>query len=688
MKIVRKNEMQITWNEKGNRYTMRAPGTPLCNQEDADFFRIMLDDGYYRDMTVPSHLQEGTVTREGNKTTITYPQLVDRAGRVFKVEFTVYIEETEEEIRFSSQIKNRDKVRVNEVQLPFLDFSTVCDSNHENDVLYRCKGMGERIFNPWSALESGHTEYRAADYWEIWSPLNYPKPSSMAWMGLQSADYFLYMGRHEHADHTCVMNVGRNPRCTDPRLIFTICHFPLVQENETLNTAQSVVRLAKGDWRDGSVAYRQWAESSWFSVREKKEWVKNFPGWQRIILRHQYGEVYWKYTDLVDIYEHSVKYGINTLNVFGWWKGRFDNGYPLYEADDALGGEEELKKAIDEIQRRGGNVILYTNGVLMDIQSDFYKSVGKDVQMQDMDGNPHIDHYPFSNEGAALRVYGYKSFANACNGTDEWKNMLLHNAKIKLAMKPKGIFFDQIGGHKCWLCFNENHKHGKRGDLEPHYRIENFKAIDALLEGDETLGTENTVDLFIPYMDYHHGCDFGNWYAKNAYPQLYLNTFPETVVTNRFIHDERNDYKLQLNYALLCGYRFDVSIYRGRKLEMNDVPNYAKHVKKLIDFKEKYHRFFYPANFCMEELPELPSHVLMSEYVNQNDRLVMMLNTDRETTEVAFRNKEYVIPGWAVLVICGDETEIIEGVPGQIDQDQGKMTQSRLSAQFPFGGGT
>ena len=48
MEIVRKNELQIVWNESGNRYRMSAEGTPLANQEEADFFRIMIDDDYYR----------------------------------------------------------------------------------------------------------------------------------------------------------------------------------------------------------------------------------------------------------------------------------------------------------------------------------------------------------------------------------------------------------------------------------------------------------------------------------------------------------------------------------------------------------------------------------------------------------------------------------------------------------------
>ena len=457
METVKRNQLQMTWNGEGNRCRMWAEGTPLCNAEDADFFRIMIDDDYYREVTIPSHLQRGTVTVEGDRTTIFYPQLEDATGRIFQVEFTVFIDRTEEGLRFSSRIRNKDEARVNEVQLPFLDFGTVCSQDREKDVLYRARGMGERLQDPWKKLERAHTEYKAADYGEIWEPLLYPRPSSMAWMGLESNGRFLYIGREDQPYHTCCMNVGRNPRCTKPRLIFTVCHYPLALTGETLTTAEVAVSLFDGDWRDGSARYRKWAESCWFTPREKKGWVANFTGWQRIILRHQYGEVFWTYKDLPQVYENGRKYGIDTLMVFGWWKGRFDNGYPLYEPDDALGGEKELVAAIRKIQDMGGRVILYTNGILMDLKSDFYQEHGKDVAMIDLDGNPLLDHYQFSNQGTVLKIFGYKTFAQACQGTEEWKQQLLHNGKVKLAMKPDSIFFDQVGGHHCWLCFNKNH---------------------------------------------------------------------------------------------------------------------------------------------------------------------------------------------------------------------------------------
>ena len=97
-------------------------------------------------------------------------------------------------------------------------------------------------------------------------------------------------------------------------------------------------------------------------------------GWQRVILKHQFGEIYFKYSDLPKLYKSGLSYGINTLMVFGWWKGRFDNGYPVYEPDPLLGGEDGLRAAIDEIHRLGGKVHLYTNGALIDVATDYYKT--------------------------------------------------------------------------------------------------------------------------------------------------------------------------------------------------------------------------------------------------------------------------------------------------------------------------
>lgn len=623
---MKRNKLCFALNALANQITWSAEGLPLTGSEKGDFWRLHLDDDYIREILVPSSIQSGTVTELSDGSDIFYDSVIDTSGKRYEVKLTIHIRYRTEELEMWADIENQEEVRVNELQLPFLDLSTVCDTNREKDVLYRSLGLGERLENPWLRLGKYHTEYMAADYREIWSPLLYPRPSNMAWFGVESAGHFLYMGRHDPEMRTCNFNTGINPRNTAPRLLLAICHYPLAAKGETISCASGIISLQEGDWRNGSDIYGTWARASWFLPAKKPNWVQSFTGWQRVILRHQYGEVFWKYEDLPQLYKEGQKYGLNMLMVFGWWKGRFDNGYPLYEPDPLLGGKDALKRAIKDIQGMGGRVALYTNGVLMDLKSDYYKETGHKISRKDIDGNEYLDHYRFANQGTILRSFGYKTFAEACQATEEWRDKLLENGRVKLSFDPDSIFYDQIGGHHCWLCFDKTHKHGSRGDLDPKYRAENFKAMRGLLTGDQALGSENTVDLFAPYLDYHHGCDPGNWYAENVFPQMFLRTFPETIMTNRFIHDERPDYQLQLNFAFVMGYRFDVSIFRGRVMGIDGMNAYAAHIKKLIELKDRYATFFYQGRFVVNTSFSLPEHIIMTEYEYMEEVLLVFMN--------------------------------------------------------------
>lgn len=44
-----------------------------------------------------------------------------------------------------------------------------------------------------------------------------------------------------------------------------------------------------------------------------------------------------------------------------------------YEVDQELGGEQALRDAVKEIHDMGGKVLLYSNGNLIDVKTDYYK---------------------------------------------------------------------------------------------------------------------------------------------------------------------------------------------------------------------------------------------------------------------------------------------------------------------------
>lgn len=632
-KSIKAGKLQLQISEDAAAIEWSAQGLPLQNKKQADFWRVHLDDGYYRSMTVRSSRQKGSVYETENGLAITYLQLTGDDGRVFDIEFTVHITVAKhpyESLEMWAEMDNHSNARLNELQLPFVDLTVIANTVREQDVLYKMNGLGEKIINPWEALKKSHTEYMAADYDEIWNTVQYPCEASMCWFGVESGGHFLYVGRHDNQFRTATLSAGLAPRNASPEMILSVSNYPLCKPGERLESAHSVVSLNKGDWRTGSDIYGSWARNDWYFVPKKPAWVQNMTGWQRIILRHQYGEVFFRYKDLPHIYEEGRKYGLDTLMVFGWWKGRFDNGYPCYEPDPDLGGAQVLSDAIEQIHEMGGHVALYTNGILIDITTDYYKQIGWRISKKDLDHNEYRDHYQFSNDGMLLRSFGYKSFVTACPSTPEWKEQLLNNAKTKLAFNPDSIFFDQMGGHKPFLCFDETHGHGARGDAEPAWRIKNMDAIRSLCGPDQAFGTEQTVDAFAPHIDYHHGCQYGNIFGETVFPELFLRTFPEPITTDRFLHDNRPDFKRLLNYAFAYGFRFDVSVYRGRKCIVSDLPDYAAHIKKLIDIREKYRSFFYEGRFVCNHTVSVPKQIRVTEYQNTEGQHLIVLWNDSE----------------------------------------------------------
>ncbi|RED77584.1 DUF6259 domain-containing protein [Cohnella phaseoli] len=621
-------DLRLTLSEDARAVRWSAAEAPLREAAGADFWRLQMDDGVARDITVKSGSQIGghvVTATDGEGWDVVYSGLRDETGRQYAVEMTVHIRAASGQLLFSATIANNDaEARVNELKLPFIDLNCIGDTMREKDTLYRSFGNGQRIVDPWNALDRAHSEYMYSDHHEIWLDMTYPSLASMAWFGLESGGRFLYVGRHDEIFRTCTLAAGKGPRNGAPRLLLAVSHFPLLAHGDKETTAVSVVAFEKGDWRTGSALYRSWADS-WYAEPRKPKWVRELSGWQRVIMKHQYGEVFFTYADLPRLYEEGRQVGVEMLFLFGWWKGCFDNGYPVYEPDPALGGEQGLKKAIAEVRRRGGKVALYTNGVLIDVQSDYYREIGYRICRKDIDGNEYREHYRFAGDGMLLRSNGYKSFVSACQSAPEWREQLLSVGRRKLEYEADCIFYDQIGGHWPHLCFDDTHAHGRRGDRENQWKRDNLRAIRELCSGDQAFGTEFVVDCYAPYSDFHHSCQYASFKDEESYPELYRQTFPETIMSNRFIHDERTDFRRQLNYAFVYGFRFDIGIYRCRDT-IAAAPLYAEHVSRLIALQQRYGKFFYNGRFSLQTDLSLPAGIVHTEYFHGNERLLVFWN--------------------------------------------------------------
>ena len=637
--------------------------TGFSTAPGSDFFRMHVDTGENRELEVISSRQ---VPRQVKATdaglSIFYDGLIAEDGSRLNVALTVHVlYEGEDSLVFRADLENReDGVRVNELQLPVLEAERLA-SAPEEEVAYIPDGLGARYCNPrqWLLANYANTEYLHADYKTIWYNMAYPHGGqanahlSMPWYTVESGGYSFTLSKLTKEFRLATLSLGRTPLSQpDTRLLFAASYYPAAEPGERLELGDSVFSLTPGDWRTPARRYREFYDSVNPSpIPDSPRWIREMTGWQRIILKHQYGEIFFRYADLPRIYKNGAKYGIHTLLVFGWWRGRFDNGYPVYEPDEALGGEAALMDAIRKVQELGGRVILYSNGNLIDVATDYYREIGQTIAAKDIDGNEYREHYKFSNNGTLLDRYGYKSFVTACHATEAWREKLLETGQKKRSFSPDGIFYDQLCCcHKC--CFDRRHLHGARIDLEPAYRLENASAIRRLITPEESFGTELICDRFTPYVDYIHGCGMAMSYSAAAYPDLYRHTFPEVIVSNRWAHAEEPGYRKKLNYAFVTGLIFDISIYRGRMTDMSGAPHYAEYVASLLALRQEYRDFFYDGRFIsVERELALPGRVHAAAYEHSGKLIVALCNNSDEAVTVTVFGHTVTLKGEEACVL-------------------------------------
>ena len=105
-----------------------AENLPTHSPENANFFRVFLDNGVEREIAVFSRDQSGHVTKDGEKLILTYDQLTDEFGRTYDVRLRIEVTEDNGVFCFETEVENRSaEVRVNEIDCPYVELSVIAN---------------------------------------------------------------------------------------------------------------------------------------------------------------------------------------------------------------------------------------------------------------------------------------------------------------------------------------------------------------------------------------------------------------------------------------------------------------------------------------------------------------------------------------------------------------------------------
>ena len=428
--------------------------------------------------------------------------------------------------------------------------------------------------------------------------------ASMNCFELNSGSEGIYFGNHDESFQcTCHLIEDEKPGKINVGMV----KLPFLAAGNQVTYESFVISAHTGSWHKGVDRYRTWAEK-WFKFRETPEAVKNMNGWQRIIMRSQYGENFYTFDDLEQLCDDGLKAGIDTLLLFGWHAGGHDNDYPNYVISSALGGKEKLMKGIEAVHNKGGKVILYSNGQLIDHNSDFYRyGNGKTVATKDLRGNEHIQCWGFSGHGISNALFGGRTFSRACPSSREFFGLLKKYVDLAAEVGADGVFFDQLGAGDE-LCCDSGHGHAVPFTTIMEARSAMLAKLRTYAENKGlSMGIEHISDVTAQHVDYIHTYPGGanavnpDWESKNEKPliledfSLFRYVFPELILSNREIRDE-NDMVRRCNCLLVQNLVSDVEVYRCQR-SIAEIPAYQEYLGKVNAFREKHSELLRGARF-------------------------------------------------------------------------------------------
>ena len=577
-----------------------------------------------------------------------------------------------DEIHWGIALENRSREQVvREVHYPIL---SIRDPEPPMAAI-TSERVSERLENLPAQIRSCFTHYMAPDQKYIRRTALYPgRAASMNCFALDWGNEGLYYGCHDSTFELTglVFELERQKSVN-----MYVVRYPFLKADGNWRECNIVTAPYSGSWTVCAEKYRKWADG-WFTPPQIPDHVAHSPGWQRIILHHQYGEYLFPYEKLEQAYDDAAKAGIDTLFLFGWTAAGMDSGYPVYSADPKLGGVKTLKENIRKVQAKGGKVILYFNGQLIDVESDYYRSgEGARVAIKRADGTEHRESYNFTNGGTFLRAFVNKTFVVACPACRSWLEILKRHVDFAVELGVDSVFFDQLG-LLSYPCCDPSHGHpvpytgimqGKREMLKELYEYTKSRNPEM------GVGIECTTDQTLQYTDFVHIFGFpagvwnSDWRERGEKPRtlsasyLFKAAFPEAVISNRNIRDD-SDVEFPVNQMLLLGSRSDVEIYRCRAT-IAETPHYQAYLAKANALRERFGRLLYDGTFRAETFHRVSNPEIQTNSFLLGDELAVLLTqSNRELART-----EAVAPGF--------QLERLDSVSGDVTMEEGVVTIPR-----------
>lgn len=508
-----------------------------------------------------------------------------------RLDVALRLEFTMEEDRLSivADIASRDGAEIVEFALTAASGVRSLAGKPEEDSIAWPVDLGRRLRNPaFSDLSRfmGFRKYERHDQFHTDMDALYPGRASMQWFDLYNGGEGLYVGSHDASHQTTCLHAERDVKTNVLRL--GVIRYPFLSRGGSWRSAPVVYAAHAGDWHAGSRIYRTWMEGSGWTAPVNPQWVRNWKGWLRVILKQHHGEVNWDYAKIPALFDEARAAGLDTIFLLGWERGGFARMWPDYFLDEGMGGEKGLRDSLAYVHSRGGRVFFFLSYFLIDRESEFYKKGGGDrCTLKSVWGQEIPFSETYCGEGTWRKIANPPMpMYGTCPSAPGWQARMAEAARYCLDLGGDGVLYD-IGGYAPLFCFDKDHPHAKPS-LSCASKAEKYRGLKETVKErnpENAIMMEHNVDIFASHMDISQGASTVP--SPDHLLEMYRYTFPEAVMTNRECGQDEEDYLSRANYSFLYGLRFDMTIYRCCGT-LSDVPNYAAYLSRLNALRDRH----------------------------------------------------------------------------------------------------
>jgi hypothetical protein len=327
------------------------------------------------------------------------PELVERQGETVRVKFSglksaignypIELEYTislkADYVSFRSRLRNNYKLPITEFWFPRLGgwdrFGNHRDAKLATPNYHTDSKHSIALFKDFPGGRGLGSE--AAE----WS-LDYPG-MVMPWWDIYDAasDVGLYLGYHDTIFRLSTWHTYLEPNASGDRdawlppeqaggepvgMVFSHVRYPFIQEGETLESGEFIVRVHAGDWHQGSMFYRDWFMQHW-PFDKSDSWLRKEQAWFTSIIYQPEDKIIADYETYEKWTREAQKYGIHCYELIGWDKGGLERDYPVYQPEEKLGGREGFRRLLASIDANGGRCLVFNNYNILDQNTDWYK---------------------------------------------------------------------------------------------------------------------------------------------------------------------------------------------------------------------------------------------------------------------------------------------------------------------------